>query len=372
MSGGMGGGQEGVPDDLLTTKGDTHGFDTSNARVGIGADSTVLTADSTEALGLKWAASAAGYLAPTLGTTSIGSGATVPTLNALSLTDAGDLSLNIASELILKAGGLDNKIYTRGGSTVGNNSITFQAGGTDLVEINGSNNYLWLANDTALTLGGTRGLKTEASIMYKTADDSLEFRSPNSVQRMNLTTTGVDILGALTVDGVAVGGAPAWNRIINQSQPGGSSNFNVTGLTSTAKFMMFSFAGSFGGNDQLRIRFGTGGSIDTGTSYKWVTGTNGSYQSSTGDTFIQINSGNFETNRNFFLSGFMQWNATEDGSGTANTRIGNFETTGLANGFQKFTTGFEYLESTTPITDVRFYGNTGHDLRGTLNMWESQ
>lgn len=54
MSGGMGGGEAGVPDDLLTTKGDTHGFDTANARVPIGVDTQVLTADSTEALGLKW------------------------------------------------------------------------------------------------------------------------------------------------------------------------------------------------------------------------------------------------------------------------------------------------------------------------------
>jgi hypothetical protein len=53
MSGGMQGGG-GVPDDLLTTKGDTHGFDTANARVPIGVDTQVLTADSTEALGLKW------------------------------------------------------------------------------------------------------------------------------------------------------------------------------------------------------------------------------------------------------------------------------------------------------------------------------
>ena len=54
MSGGMQGG--GVPDDLLTTKGDTHGFDTTNARVPIGANTTVLTADSTTALGLAWTA----------------------------------------------------------------------------------------------------------------------------------------------------------------------------------------------------------------------------------------------------------------------------------------------------------------------------
>ena len=56
MSGGIGGGEPGVPDDLLTTKGDSHGFDTANARVPIGADTQVLTADSTQALGLGWAA----------------------------------------------------------------------------------------------------------------------------------------------------------------------------------------------------------------------------------------------------------------------------------------------------------------------------
>ena len=55
MSGGMGGGESGVAEDLLTTKGDTHGYTTENARVAIGTNTQVLTADSTEALGLKWA-----------------------------------------------------------------------------------------------------------------------------------------------------------------------------------------------------------------------------------------------------------------------------------------------------------------------------
>ena len=59
MSGGMQGGG-GVPDDLLTTKGDTHGFDTDNARVPISTDGFILTADSTTALGLGWAAAAGG------------------------------------------------------------------------------------------------------------------------------------------------------------------------------------------------------------------------------------------------------------------------------------------------------------------------
>lgn len=39
----------------LTTKGDLYGFDTANARVPVGTDGQVLTADSTQALGVKYA-----------------------------------------------------------------------------------------------------------------------------------------------------------------------------------------------------------------------------------------------------------------------------------------------------------------------------
>ena len=50
----------GVEEDMLTTKGDTHGYTTENARVPIGADATELTADSSTALGLAWAAAGGG------------------------------------------------------------------------------------------------------------------------------------------------------------------------------------------------------------------------------------------------------------------------------------------------------------------------
>jgi len=46
----------------LTTKGDLYGFSTVDARIPIGANNTVLTADSTESLGLKWAAASSGAL----------------------------------------------------------------------------------------------------------------------------------------------------------------------------------------------------------------------------------------------------------------------------------------------------------------------
>ena len=40
----------------LTTKGDLHGYDTGQARIAIGTNNYVLTADSAQGLGLKWAA----------------------------------------------------------------------------------------------------------------------------------------------------------------------------------------------------------------------------------------------------------------------------------------------------------------------------
>lgn len=48
-------GQAGLPSPL-TTKGDLWGFDTTNDRIPVGSNTQVLTADSTQALGLKWAA----------------------------------------------------------------------------------------------------------------------------------------------------------------------------------------------------------------------------------------------------------------------------------------------------------------------------
>lgn len=44
----------------LTTKGDLFTFDTADARLGVGANGTILVADSSEATGLKWAAPAGG------------------------------------------------------------------------------------------------------------------------------------------------------------------------------------------------------------------------------------------------------------------------------------------------------------------------
>lgn len=67
----------------LTTKGDVYTYSTTDARLAVGANDTVLTADSSTATGLKWAAAAGGSLT-LISTTSL-TGATV-TLSSIPQT----------------------------------------------------------------------------------------------------------------------------------------------------------------------------------------------------------------------------------------------------------------------------------------------
>ena len=77
----------------LTTKGDILGFSTVNARVPIGTDGQVLTADSTQTLGLKWASASTGTV------TSVA--LTVPSFLSVSgspVTTSGTLAVTLATQ----------------------------------------------------------------------------------------------------------------------------------------------------------------------------------------------------------------------------------------------------------------------------------
>ncbi len=122
LIGSVGLADSGVPDDLLTTKGDTHGFSSTNARIPIGDDDQVLTADSSEALGLKWATAGGGSLV-LVGSdvlTSDGDTLTVTIDPAIASSDVawlmGVFSINkdataVAQPAILRVNGLSTSTY---------------------------------------------------------------------------------------------------------------------------------------------------------------------------------------------------------------------------------------------------------------------
>ena len=66
--------------DPLTTKGDLFTYSTTEARLGVGANNTVLTADSSEATGLKWATPASGGMTLISTTTLSGSSVTLSSI----------------------------------------------------------------------------------------------------------------------------------------------------------------------------------------------------------------------------------------------------------------------------------------------------
>jgi len=75
----------------LTTKGDVFTFSTVDARLGVGANGTVLTADSAETTGLKWAAPSAGAVVQVKSVTKT----SVFTTTSTSFTDVTGLSVSI-------------------------------------------------------------------------------------------------------------------------------------------------------------------------------------------------------------------------------------------------------------------------------------
>ena len=116
----------------LTTKGDLFGYSTTNARVPIGSDAQVLTADSTQALGLKWATPSSGGMTLLSTTALSGSTTTVSSIsgsytNLLIILAGTTLSTNAQLRFTCNSANTYLGVVTNGAATVsgGVNRFTY-------------------------------------------------------------------------------------------------------------------------------------------------------------------------------------------------------------------------------------------------------
>lgn len=157
----------------LTTKGDVQGFSTVEARIPIGTDGFVLTADSAEGLGLKWASVAAasfsGALVTNSGTQTVNSSTSALTWNTEDYDDGGwhDNGVN-PSRLTVPSG--VTKVRLTGGMK-DTSSVTGQF--NLLIFKNGVEIYSGGATSEVETAGGD-GVSVTSPVLAVVATDFFE------------------------------------------------------------------------------------------------------------------------------------------------------------------------------------------------------
>ena len=295
----------------LTTKGQIHTHDSSsNTALNVGTDGYILSADSTEATGLKYVANTDAGL--TLGT-------------------KGDLHTRSSSTNVALGVGANLKsLYANSATTTG---------------------LEWNTNARE-TLTGT------GDVLYSSG--------ANTLARLGAGSDGDVLTLASGVPSWATASAGAWTEIVNDTQGGGANEINLTGLSDTGAFIMFQGLYAVGGSDEIRLRFGIGGSVDTGSHYSYeITNNGGASSTPTGVSYITLNNG---ANSNpTYISGFMNLDCDETGSGI-----------GVRRGYvlsrrpsQQTIVSFQWDDDTSPLTNIRFYTNGGNDITGSTQVWAS-
>lgn len=135
----------------LTTKGDLYTYSTTDARLGVGANGTVLTADSAEATGLKWASPSGSGKTWTLlnaGGTNL-TGAQTITVSGISGVEDLMIFVNQASS-VSAASEIGIRFNGDTGTNYGHTGFQIEAGSTYSASnfgfnVNFANNQIYLA-----------------------------------------------------------------------------------------------------------------------------------------------------------------------------------------------------------------------------------
>jgi hypothetical protein len=180
----------------LTTKGDLYGFGSSDARIPIGTNGHILTADSAETLGLKWAAPAGGgkvlqVVSATYSTEQSSASATFTTTGlSCAITPSSATSKVLVLYSIAGPRKTDGNLNTSMGMRLRRAGSDIQILGSDM-----------LYTATALTLFGTTASSSYLDSPATTSATTYEvfFNNPNALGSVRVQTSGASSVSSMVL-----------------------------------------------------------------------------------------------------------------------------------------------------------------------------
>jgi len=209
---------------------------------------------------------------------------------------------------------------------------------------------------------------TRGSILYGNASGATARLAKGAADTV-LTSDGTDISWQAASSG---GGG---RTLISTTTISDDANVLIEGLDSTYghyQFVISDYLNATGNNSGLLLRYKSGGSVDTGTNYKYTNIR--TIESSSSITIYNVNSSYIELNKynataapEASLIVFDIFNA---GDGTNNTTgfSMSISPNSATLGFTVFRNTFVY-EPATAVTGVQFVGSSGNMGSGTIKLY---
>ena len=234
-----------VDESLFDAKGDllVGSADNTPAKLTVGTNGYILTANTSAANGIEWAAAPAGYSPPTLGSTQIGSGSTVTTIAGLTLSTPTLSGITVSDGSIVFEGATANDHETTFAITdpTADRTITFpDATGTvaltaNVAALSGAT-FTGAVSGTSLTLSGdltVNGTTTTINSTTLTVDDINITLGQGNTSDASANGGGITLEGATNKTFNWIDATDAWTSSEHMNLVTGKS-YKINGTSITA------------------------------------------------------------------------------------------------------------------------------------------